>query len=297
MTKPIKTDIRLEIVGTDIVIDSADIEVQIKKTSEKEPNYCTCTVYNMSDDTFEKIRDKAYHVNVYADIDGSGFSLVFTGDLRDLKKWKKPPKPTKTGKKRKSTAVAKYNSPAVRIEDDGPNVKTIIELQDGLKTQFLDFHYSIGYEGRISNIDILNDCIKRLKQGNVGVGHIDTPSEFIFTNGKSFSGSIYNLMTQMANIGGCNLTIQNGVVSCIRVGGKNLDYIYVLDGTYCSRPEEDTNKEVNIEAPVLPNLNPDNIIMLDFQNISGLYKVLKFDMTINNFGGSGQGTKIVSKRV
>ena len=56
--KPIKTDIRLEIVGTDIVIDSADIELEIKKTNEKEPNYCTCTVYNMAEDTINKIKDK-----------------------------------------------------------------------------------------------------------------------------------------------------------------------------------------------------------------------------------------------
>jgi hypothetical protein len=99
----------------------------------------------------------------------------------------------------------------------------------------------------------------------------------------------------MAALGGCNLTIQNGVVSCIRKGGKNLDYMYVLDGTNCPRPEEDTNKEINIDAPVLPALNPDNLIKLDFDKIKGVYKVYKNEITINNYGGSGQGSKIVVK--
>ena len=30
------------------------------------------------------------------------------------------------------------------------------------------------------------------------------------------------------------------------------------------RPEEDTNKEINLDAPVRPGLNPDNIVKLNF---------------------------------
>ena len=52
---------------------------------------------------------------------------------------------------------------------------------------------------------------------------------------------------------------------------------------------------INVEAPILLNLNPDNMIKLNFENINGVFKVYKFDMTINNYGGSGQGTKIVCK--
>ena len=77
----------------------------------------------------------------------------------------------------------------------------------------------------------------------------------------------------------------------------NLDYIYVLDGNNCARPEEDTNKEINVDAPVLPSLNPDNMIKLDFDKINGTYKVYKIDTTLNNYGGSGQGSKIVVKAI
>ena len=303
-SKPLKTNIKIEIAGANIVIEDADIELEIKKTNEKEPNYCTVTIYNMADSTYNEINDKAYYVRCYADIGMKGYSLIFEGDLRNLKKYKKSGKSkskyTKNGKLRKvskSTAEPKYNEPSVRSEDEGSDVKTIIELQDGLKTQFLNFHYKISYEGRISNIDILNDCLKTLQGGNTGLGQIDTPNEHMFVNGFAYSGPIYNLATQMAAIGGCNLTFQNGVVSCIRKGGKTLDYIYVLDGTNCPRPEEDTNKEINVDAPVLPGLNPDHIVKLDFDKIKGEYKVYKSTTNLNNYGGSGQGSKIVVKAI
>src|SRR5574344_1479686 len=301
---PLITKIKVEIAGANIVIEDADIELEIKKTNEKEPNYCTVTVYNMSDTTYNTINDKALYAKVYTNIGLRGYSLIFEGDLRNIQKYKKPGKAkskyTETGKLRKvskSTAEPKYNEPAVRTEDDGSDVNTIIELQDGLKSQFLNFHYKVAYEGKISNIDILNKCLSTLQGGAVGLGQIDIPNEHIFSNGFSYSGPIYNLAIQMASLGGCNLTIQNGVVSCIRKGGKNLDYIYVLDGTNCARPEEDTNKEINVDAPVLRSLNPDNMIKLDFDKINGTYKVYKIDTTLNNFGGSEQGSKIVVKAI
>lgn len=288
--KPIKTNIKIEISGANKIIEDADIELEIKKTNEKGPNFCTVTIYNMSDSTYNEINDKANYVRCYVDMNSNGYSLIFEGDLRNLKKYKK------TGKLRKihkSTTTPEYNEPPVRTEDEGSDVKTIIELQDGLKSQILNFHYAISYKNKVSNINILNDCLKTFQGGNTGLGQIDIPKEHIFTNGFSYSGPIYNLASQMAKLGGCNLTIQNGVVSCIKKGGKNLDWIYVLDGTNCTRPEEDTNKEINIDAPVLPNLNPDNIVKLNFDKVQGEYKVKKIDTNINNYGGSGQGSKIV----
>ena len=302
--KALKNRIRIEIAGANLVIEDADIEVEVKKTNEKAPNYCTVTIYNTSDTTYNTIKDKSLYVKVYADIRMQGYDLIFEGDLRGLRKYKKPSKSkpkskyTKRGKLRKvrkSTATPSYNEPAVRTEDDGADVKTIIELQDRIKTQFLNFHYTVAYEGKISNIEILKNCLKTLQAGNIGQGQIDTPKEFIFSNGYSYSGPIYNLMTQMAALGSCNLTIQNGTISCITKGGKNLDWVYVLDGTTCPRPEEDTNKEINVDAPILPGLNPDNLVKLDFDKINGVYKVYKIDTSINNYGGSGQGSKIVVK--
>ena len=56
--KPLKTNIKIEIAGANKIIEDADIELEIKKTNEKEPNYCTVTIYNMADSTYNEINDK-----------------------------------------------------------------------------------------------------------------------------------------------------------------------------------------------------------------------------------------------
>lgn len=301
--KPIKTKIRLEIVGADTIIEDADIELEIKKTNEAKPNYCTCTVYNMSDDTYNKIKSKANYVNCYADVNGNGYNLIFAGDLRNLKKPKKARKrkkskhPRKSTSKSKATSTPKYFEPPIRIEDDGPDIKTIIELQDGLKTTFLNFPYSISYQGSISSNIILKDAIYTLQSGNSAIGQYDTPNEIIYPNGFSYCGPIFNLISKLCARGGCRCSIQNGVLSVIRLGGKNLDYIIELNSSNCPRPEEDTNLETNVDAPVLPTLNPDNLILLNFKTINGIKKVYKLETKIDNYGGNNQGTKIVCKTI
>jgi len=301
--KPIKTKIRLEIVGSDVIIEDADIELEIKKTNESKPNYCTCTVYNMSDDTYNKIKDKAYYVNCYADVNDNGYNLIFAGDLRNLKKPKKARKRKKSKHPRKSkstsgaTTEPKYFEPPIRTEDDGPDIKTIIELQDGLKTTFLNFPYSTSYKDAISSNRILDDAIRALQSGNSAIGQYDTPNEIIYPNGFSYVGPVFNLIAKICARGGCRCSIQNGVLSVIRLGGKNLDYIIELNSSNCPRPEEDTNKEINIDAPVLPTLNPDNMILANFDTVNGIKKVYKLETKIDNYGGNNQGTKLVCKTI
>ena len=44
---------------------------------KKEPNYCTVTIYNMADSTYNEINDKALYVRCYADIGMTGFFFNF----------------------------------------------------------------------------------------------------------------------------------------------------------------------------------------------------------------------------
>ena len=301
--KPIKTNIRLEIVGANMVIEDADIELEIKKTNESAPNYCTCTVYNMSMATYNQIKSKAYYVNCYADINGAGYTLVFAGDLRNLKKPRKARKrksrAVKHHRKSKGTSTIasepKYFEPPIRTEDDGPDVKTIIELQDGLKSIFLNFPYSVSYKGSVSSNKILSDAISAFRAGSA-VGQYDTPNETIYSNGFCYCGPIVNLIHNMCARGGCRFSIQNGIASVIRNGGKNLDYMFELNSSNCPAPEEDTNLEINVDAPIdIITINPDNYVSLDFRTVKGIKKVYKVEAKIDNYGGGSQGVKLVCK--
>ena len=63
------TKIKLEIVDADMVIENADISVTIKKNDEGSPNYCTCVIYNVSQNTYNILNDKSNEIRIYADID------------------------------------------------------------------------------------------------------------------------------------------------------------------------------------------------------------------------------------
>ena len=132
------TKIKLEIVDADMVIENADISVTIKKNDEGSPNYCTCVIYNVSQNTYNILNDKSNEIRVYADIDEKGYILIFEGILRDIVKWKKAKKTVATKRKRKTKTVKKpiqvhYNSPPISRNNNDGNIATIIELQDGFK--------------------------------------------------------------------------------------------------------------------------------------------------------------------
>ena len=77
------TNIKVEILGADLVIEDADIAVELTKTDEKKPNYCEVTIFNLADDTYNRINSRANSARVYVDIDGLGYALIFAGDLRN----------------------------------------------------------------------------------------------------------------------------------------------------------------------------------------------------------------------
>lgn len=142
--------IKIEILGANIVIDDADVKLKITKTDEAKPNYCTCTIYNLSEDTYNKINNKANSLRIYINHQenqqDNNWVLIFEGNLRDLKKYKKAKQKAKTKlnkdgtprKARKSTAKPAqqhYNEPPIRREGE-VDIETIIELQDGIKNLF-----------------------------------------------------------------------------------------------------------------------------------------------------------------
>lgn len=302
------TKIKLEIAGADIVIEDLDMAVEMKKTNEAPPNYCTVSIYNLSDDTTSKIKEFATGARVYysntKNSDGTeSWDLVFEGTLRSSKKFKKPSttkvsKYTKSGKlrkRRKARAKVRYNSPAVRTEFDETDVKTILELEDGKKAALIDAYFSKSYSGKFSNSQVIKDILNVLRANNVPIGRVDKLSEITYTNGKVFHGSAVSILCSLCSTASGQCFIKNGVLSIVT--GRNSDSVLYgvrLDGTNCARPEEDTNQEVKVEAPLLPTLNPNDWVMLDFKNVSGPHKIYKLETKFDNFGKSG-GTELTVK--
>lgn len=293
------TNIKLEIVDADMVIENADISVEIKKTDQGCPNYCTINIYNVSQNTYNVINDKANEIRVYADTDNQGYTLIFEGVLRDIVKWKKA-KASTAKKKRKSRTTKKpiqihYNEPPIlRSEDDG-NIVTTIQLQDGFKNAYLNNFYQKSYSGQITNKQILNDILYYVKrQTTLGIGVTAELEEKTFPNGRVVSGTLTNVLRQICSTGNCISDIDNNIINIFKKNQTSDVYGYYLHGGICPKPEFNADKEISVDAPFLPSVNVGAFVKLDFEDIDGIYPIKEIDSKIDNFGNSYE-TKLTLK--
>lgn len=290
------TKIKLEIVGADVIIENADISVDLKKSDDGTPNYCTVTIYNLSENTYTLLNSKTTHMRVYTDTNDKGYVLLFQGDLRDIKKWKKF-KATASKRKRKSKKPVKvqYESPPITRETDGNDVATIIELQDSIKSTFINNFYSQSYKDVVTNKKVLNDIIYYIKrQTTIGIGNIAELTEKTFPKGYIVHGTLGNVLKQICRTGNCTCSIENNIVNIFANNAESDVYGYYLHGGICPRPDFNANKEVSIECPFLPSVNIGNFVKLDFQDIDGIYPIKKIESKIDNFGKEYE-TKLVLK--
>lgn len=282
------TKIKLEVLGADLIIEDADISLDYIKTDEEKPNYCEITIYNVSDDTYRRINSRANSVRVYVDIDGTGYGLVFAGDLRNLVKWKKA-KVAKKKRKKPYKAKLHFNEPPIRREDNDPNIATIISLEDGKKTGYFNNYVSKSYSNAVTNKYVLQDILNyaKSKDSNLKISaNINALTEYTYPAGAVFHGSLINILSNICKTGNAYCTMQDDVivVSSTEQDKKNITYTYLLDGTNCPTPETNTDKELDILAPFIPNLNPFNFVKLNFKDYAGLFQVKKIESKIDNFG-------------
>lgn len=288
------TKIKLEIVGADVIIEEADISVELKKSDDGTPNYCSVTLYNLSEATYNLLNSKATHIRVYTDTNDKGYILIFQGDLRDIKKWKKY-KSSTSKRKSKKPAKIEYEAPPIVRENDGNDVATVIELQDSIKSTFINNYYSQSYKGTVTNTKILNDIIYYIKrQTTIGIGNISPLVEKTFAKGYIAHGTLGNVLRQICATGNCVCSIENNIINIFAKNAESDVYGYYLHGGICPRPDFNANKEVSIEAPFLPTVNIGNFVKLDFQDIEGIYSIVKIESKIDNFGKDYE-TKLVLK--
>lgn len=296
------TNIKVEILGADLVIEDADIAVELTKTDEKKPNYCEVTIFNLADDTYNRINSRANSARVYVDIDGLGYALIFAGDLRNLVKWKQT-KATSAKKRKSSKKVKKaqvhYNEPPIRREASGSDVATIICLEDGRKNTYFNNFISKSYEGEVTNQYVLQDILYtvRKQDSNLKVSaDSNALLPYTYPNGVTFHGTLQDVLTSICKTGSAYCTVQDDVIviSSSEQDKGNMAYVYVLDGNNCPTPECSTDKELDIEAPFLPAINPFNWLKLNFRDYEGLFQVKKVKSKIDNFGEDAE-SKITVK--
>lgn len=298
-----KRKIKVEIVGTDVIIEDADISVSFTKTDEvKAFNECEIVIYNMSDDTYNRIKKDTLSVKVYTDIDGTGYILCFDGLLRSAYKTKKSTASNKSKKtKRRKKAISSSipsEQPQIKREAENNDIATTIYLEDGRKSTYFNNYINKSYKGKVTNIFILEDILSSLKKQNSNIkisANTSSLDEYTYINGVSLSGTLKNVLTKICKTGNAYCTVQDDV---ILISSENVDkegavYAYTLDGNTCLTPEIDSKNQIRIQAPFIQSINPFNFVNLNFKDYNGLYQVKKIESKIDNFGQDYETNVIV----
>ena len=298
MYKRLENKIRVELIGplTGNIIEDLDISVKMEKTNETSPNYCTVTIYNLSEDTNNNIKQNMNGARVYlAQGEETAYQLVFQGDLRDIKKYKKPSKSSaKPRKTKKKGTTPHYNEPSITTEYDDTDVKTVIELQDGKKASLNDNFFIKSYKGYVSNKTVINDILNTFRANNVPIGKIDSLPEIQYNNGKVYHGSAVSLLNSLCARAGGSFYIQNGVISITNSANRPQNIGVIFNGYNCAKPEEEKDFNIKLETPLIPTLNPNDWVTLDFTNISGPHKIYKIESEFDNFG-EACGSEIICR--
>ena len=295
------TNIKVEILGADLVIENADIAVEFTKTDEKKPNYCEITIFNLSDDTYNRINSKANSARVYVDIDGLGYALVFAGNLRSLKKWKQAKATAKKKRKSKATkpATIHYNEQPIRREASGADIATIICLEDGVVSTYFNNYINKSYENEVTNQYVLQDILNTVRKQDTNLkvsAESNVLKPYTYPAGVVFHGTLKDVLRSICKTGDAYCTVQDDaiVISSTEQDKSNKAYVYILNGDNCPTPEQSTDKELDIEAPFLPSLNPFNWLKLEFRDYNDYYQVKKIQSKIDNFGEDAE-SKITVK--
>lgn len=275
--------IKLEIYGADIVIEGADIAFECEKSSKSDFNTATIELYNVADSTYNLIKDKANYIRVYLKcLYTPDYVLLFQGNLRQTKKrrkitYSKKGKPRKQGK-------THYNEPSIRQDSDGADIATVIELEDGRNDFYLKGGYYKSYSGKITLQKIINDLVQQCKGRGLPIGRVDQVKDKTYYKGQVLNGDLISLLNKYCAVGGCRVSVQNNVLTIVKSGSKSDDYCILLDSTYCTKPEEDTENKINLEGPLMPSLNPENYVQCDFKVVQGTYPVSKVKHIVDTFG-------------
>ena len=272
--------LRLEIAGADLVIEDMDIDVEYIKTRESEPNKSTVTIWNLSDDTFKKLF-KTYAVDVYAWFGDDEPSLIFRGynDTKSMVKMHAVAGRINTAKGFLASTVKQDNKGQF-------DIPTVIELIDS-KVNYLASKINKTYFAEVTSTQLINDCIEAM---GVGVGFIsENLSKKTYKNGYKLLGKPHVVLKTILDGLGAKFNITNGFIY-IQI---NDTYAVVLNPENSMQPDQQSDDTIIISTRLIPFLNANDWVKLDFKELEGLEQVHEVRGKCNNYGTAGTNDIVI----
>lgn len=265
----------------------------VSKDLTQETNKAKIKVWNLSDESRQKIEKPDLKVDLYAGYrDTDGPKRIFSGSI--------------------ITAISqttKQNVADVQTSDEGTNVVTEINASDGqvaVRDSVFALSYAPGTDGGIIVKAIANNMGLPLILGE-GVKFSS------YGNGYSFVGRGGNALTEICNGNGLSWSIQNGNLQIILAGGTTSSKGLVFSASsgligspariIKAKPKEDKEtpkrkrrtKEKKekpekragwkIETLLAPTVSPGDAIKVDSRQIKGWFRVETLKHTGDSIGG------------
>lgn len=279
-----------------------DMDFDIVKTDDNIPNESTITIWNLSNDTYELIGQKADAIDLYAAWSNDEYALMFRGY---------PWKVLKKGKDTILTANQGFLKQDANAGRRGQNdIETVLTMIDG-KAEYEEAFMNKTYYGIVSTELILKDCIETF---GIPIGTI-AELEHKEIMGMMYRKKTVEVLNGLAELLGFKWQITNGVFNLYTDEMPEQPYGIVLNSNNSSTPERQNDKfkvtsktiqKANkkkgikgvkktsvekiyngymIKTRLLPFLNPGTYCQCDFGKIlQGVKKIYKVRHRGNNYG-------------
>lgn len=275
-----------------------DMDFDIEKSWDETPNKSTITIYNITNDTYNRIYENANAFELYGAMGDDEYSLMFRGY---------PDKQLKRAKQTLITSNEGFMKQDYRASFAGQNdLPTVLELLDfggGVINKY--------YPNTISSKVVFDDVIASmdLKKGNIASDIQFKPLKNFTARGKSAA-----IMNYLAQLNGFQWTVMNGLFEAYTGEVPDQPYGILLDSYNSSTPERQddkfqtkqevlqkankkkgvqakkkieilkTEKGYMIETQLLPFLNPGVFAYCDFGILQGTKFIYKVKHVGNNYG-------------
>lgn len=233
-----------------IQITGMRVKFEIKKNLGKEPNTCTCSVYNLSEDTRRALDKKPLYATLRAGYDGVP-RLLFQGHIT-----------------------------FVQSRREGTEWETKMQIGDGQRA-YSCARMSRSYSGTVTAYQVLNDCAASLGMALPQEARKDPALQQQLSASIVAHGPTRDVLTRILAPYGYGWSMQNGklvVLSDLQTTGiapRVIDQEAGMIGTpergIPRRPGDPS--DVSIDCLLYPEIQPGERIETDSQSLTGQFKV------------------------
>jgi hypothetical protein len=231
-----------------LIIRSLHCQFQVEKHLGKEPNTCTITIDNLSDQTRSLLDEKPIYVRLEAgyDIDEE---LLFEGDLR-------------------------FSESLL----DSSTWVTRMEVGDGERA-FRQARVNRSFTGPCRVKDAVSEVISCM--GGFVTQQTLEGLRGSYSNGVSLEGPCERELTRLLSPLGKTWSIQNGLIQILGIGEVRKDQAALISQdkgmigspSYGSPPEKGKPATLTVKNLLYPSLLPGGLINVSSQDVSGLFKL------------------------